>query len=409
SRAAELARTEAAYVHDLERLAGFLHHADVFYGHVQELATLHRAFSMRIQYMAAQPVSAQLFDTAFNGLEEAFEVYSRFCAELARSSVARSAADISALLMRPIQRLAQYPLLFQSIAAEMYSSYKEIQKAHQPLRAINSADLAMRRSKRVLRRANEATREATNEKNRANFFARVDMAPASLGRLLTSGTVSARTMHEFTMTEAFLFETRIVLCHALRQRPSRPSRIRRTLSALQLVSSSQTKPPKRQSASSSVSSATLHNDDYFRLPEIDTVTPPAGLLQSSHISLVTLRDPPRITFTSSPDVTIKEEDEEDEEEAPLDPLMLRLSLPTDAISQVCQTNEDNGTISLALQFLAFDSADETLLVMRQLTPEDAALWVRMLKRTVPLVPVSDDDNCLLVNPGFSQAVLGKHI
>ncbi|KAI7827276.1 hypothetical protein BX661DRAFT_25234 [Kickxella alabastrina] len=90
SRAAELARTEAAYVHDLERLAGFLHHADVFYGHVQELASLHRAFSMRIQYMAAQPVSAQLFDTAFNGLEEAFEVYSRFCAELARSSVARS-------------------------------------------------------------------------------------------------------------------------------------------------------------------------------------------------------------------------------------------------------------------------------------------------------------------------------
>ncbi|KAJ2359647.1 hypothetical protein IW150_007725, partial [Coemansia sp. RSA 2607] len=277
---------------------------------------------MRIQYLAAQPVENQLFDEAYEGLVDGFDAYSRFCAERVRSSPSRGTVDADSLLMRPVQRLAQYPLIFESIVAERSKVCSSTLFGEKPLRAVESANAAMRRSKRILRRANEATREALNEKHREDFFTRIDVPPPGLGPLLTSGIVSARTMDDFIDVEAFLFDTRLILCRTLKMRPARPSRVRRTLSALQLaIMTSPPKRPKRQSASSS-SSATLHGDELeFRLPEIDTVSPPAGLLLSSHVSLATLRDPPRIAFTSSPDVTIHEENEDMTDPEPsMDPL-----------------------------------------------------------------------------------------
>ncbi|KAJ2321051.1 hypothetical protein GGI00_006126 [Coemansia sp. RSA 2681] len=57
------------------------------------------------------------------------------------------------------------------------------------------------------------------------------------------------------------------------------------------------------------------------------------------------------------------------------------------------------------------SGAERVLVFRRLTQESASIWVRMLKRTVPLVPVEGENaaqnayHCLLVNPRFAKPVL----
>ncbi|KAJ2783064.1 Guanine nucleotide exchange factor for Cdc42p [Coemansia interrupta] len=411
SRAAELARTEIAYVHDLERLVTVLDRTDVLYGCAQNLAILHREFSMRVQYLAAQSAEHQLFNEAYEGLVDSFDAYSRFCAERVRSSPSRGTVDADSLLMRPVQRLAQYPLIFESIVAEHSKACSSAQFCEKPLRAAESANAAMQRSKRILRRANEATREALNEKHREDFFARIDVPPPGLGPLLTSGVVSARTMDDFLDVEAFLFDTRLILCRTLKMRPARPSRVRRTLSAMHLAMiSSPPKRPKRQSASSS-SSATLHGDELeFRLPEIDTVSPPAGLLLSSHVSLATLRDPPRIAFTSSPDVTIHEENEDMTEPEPsMDPLVIRSSLNIDSLVRVSQTAELGGTARLTMQFATVDGSSDTSVVFRHLNPESAALWLRMIKRALPLVAVEETSaHSTFANPGFSHALVSKY-
>ncbi|KAJ2637329.1 Guanine nucleotide exchange factor for Cdc42p [Coemansia sp. RSA 1286] len=411
SRAAELARTEAAYVHDLERLVEVLNHSDSLYAPAQSLAILHRELSMRMQYLAAQPTQVQLFDTVFDGLTDGFDAYLRFCAERVRGCASRGTVDVDSLLMRPVQRLAQYPLLFQSIVSALCDVCAALPASQQPIQAMASADAAMKRSKRILKRANEATREALNEKHRDDFYTRVDMPPPDLGRLLTRAVVSARLLHEFSEVEAYLFENRLVLCRALKARPARPSRVRRTLSALHLAMTSPAKKPKRQSASSS-SSATLHGDELeFRLPEIDTVTPPAGLLLSSHVSLATLRDPPRITFTSSPDVTIQEEEEtaEPDQEPSMDPLLVKISLDVNAVSKVSQISELGGTLRMAIQFMAADGSQDVAVSFRRLSPEDAGLWLRLLKRAVPLTAVEETPaRTFLVNHQLLQTAKSKH-
>ncbi|KAJ2877921.1 Guanine nucleotide exchange factor for Cdc42p [Coemansia asiatica] len=412
SRAAELARTEIAYVHDLERLVSALSRSDPLFEPAQNLVVLHRELSMRIQYLAAQPTQLQLFDAVFDGLNDKFDAYLRFCAERVRGCASRGTVDVDSLLMRPVQRLAQYPLLFQSIVSALCDVCTALPASQQPLQAMASADAAMKHCKQILNRANEATREALNEKLRDDFYARIDLPPPDLGRLLTRTVVSARLLQEFSEVEAYLFENRLVLCRALKQRPQRPSRVRRTLSALHLAMMSPAKKPKRQSASSS-SSATLHGDELeFRLPEIDTVTPQAGLLLSSHVSLATLRDPPRITFTSSPDVTIQEHEENNEpdQEPSMDPLVVKISLNTDAISKVSQVAELGGTLRIAIQFMAADRSQDTAVNFRRLSLDDAALWLRLLKRIVPLSTVEDTPaRTFLVNHRLLQTVKSKHV
>ncbi|KAJ1825724.1 Guanine nucleotide exchange factor for Cdc42p [Coemansia sp. RSA 2599] len=411
SRAAELARTEIAYVHDLERLVGVLSRSDPLYMPAQNLAVLHRELSMRIQYLAAQPTQQQMFDAVFDGLVDGFDAYLKFCAERVRGCASRGTVDVDSLLMRPVQRLAQYPLLFQSIVSALCDVCTALPASQHPVQAMASADAAMKRSKQILKRANEATREALNEKLRDDFYARVDIPPPDLGVLLTRTVVSARLLHEFSEVEAYLFDNRLVLCRALKMRPARPSRVRRTLSALHLAMLSPAKKPKRQSASSS-SSATLHGDELeFRLPEIDTVTPPAGLLLSSHVSLATLRDPPRITFTSSPDVTIQEQDEnpESDQEPSMDPLVVKISLNIDAISKVSQVSELGGTLRMAIQFMANDGTQDIAINFRRLSPEDAGLWLRLLRRTVPLTAVEETPaRTFLVNHQLLQTAKSKH-
>ncbi|KAJ2882171.1 Guanine nucleotide exchange factor for Cdc42p [Coemansia aciculifera] len=478
--AAELAQTEVAYMQDLEQLAGFAKRVRaqldcdgsdvdtvVIFGHVDQLLALHSKFSMRVQYLAGMPADQQFFDSIYDDLLGEFDVYSSFCASREHAQRAYAAAlpilkqincggldpvfDVTSLFMRPVQRLAQYPILFQSIVDALCDSCSSLslEDKNKRILVIKSMYRAMRHSKRILSRANEATREAINQVNCTSFFDRIDSSLASdlseqaVGRLMTSGKVSAKSTRDYEELEAYLFTGSLVLCKAVDPaQSSRSSMFRRTLSSLHMTikaSSMHTKLEDRRRSGSSVSSSTLHTrsptpDDCagecptpartnceFQLPTINTndspplISPPTKLL-SSYASLVSLRDKPSpiIRFTSSVDVTISESECHGQSKSRLTRLCAREQYPTGAISQISQVHELNGTVRLTIQVMMANGS-EKMLVFRRLTQETAAIWVRMLKRTVPLVPVEDENaaqnayHCLHVNPRFSKSVLGRNI
>ncbi|KAJ2743914.1 Guanine nucleotide exchange factor for Cdc42p [Coemansia sp. BCRC 34301] len=462
----ELAQTEVAYMQDLEQLAGYAKSvrsqldcdgSDIdtgaIFGHVDQLLALHRTFSMRVQYLAGMPTDQQFFGAIYDNLMADFDVYSSFCASRDHSGRAYHEAlpvlkqiscgvdpvfDVPSLFMRPIQRLAQYPLLFQSIVDALCDSCTFLTQEEQAKRVlvIKSMYAAMRHSKRVLSRANEAARETTNQANCADFFERVDnslaaqLSEEAVGRLMTSGRVSAKSSKDYEDLEAYLFANSLVLCKAMDPvQSSRSSRFRRTLSSLHMTIKSSSSlhtrlEDRRRSGSSSVSSSTLHTrsptPDYcaeFQLPTIETndspsliSPPPPSKLLNSYVSLVSLRDkpPPAIKFTSSVDVTIPDfECSAQASKHRVSRLYARERYPTSAISQTSQVHELNGTVRLTIQ-VRMASGVERILVFRRLTQESADIWVRMLRRAVPLVPSEDGDaaqnayHCLLVNPRFSK-------
>ncbi|KAJ1839763.1 Guanine nucleotide exchange factor for Cdc42p, partial [Coemansia sp. RSA 2708] len=346
--AAELARTEEAYVQDLERLVDLADAAralaaadvdvDAIFAHTHELLALHRQFSMRIQYIAAMPLAAQLLGAAYAGLDARFDVYSAFCARREQSQRALARAqpvlqqlggDVHALLLRPVQRLAQYPLLLQGIVDALCASCAALPPATQAARVhvVRSAYRALHASKQALTRANESTRAADNAAQHALLLARLDAPELAhgCGRLLTSGPVSAQTSAGFAPAEAFLFE-RALLVVAAADAP-RAARIRRTLDSLRA--------PSRRRRRRSADSASLpaHSPSPpraatgFRLPSIDAgcaltlASPPL----SSHASLATLRG---AEDCGEKAVTFAVEDCEKPEDDPKPRLALRARIDT---------------------------------------------------------------------------------
>ncbi|KAJ2489303.1 Guanine nucleotide exchange factor for Cdc42p [Coemansia sp. RSA 2050] len=467
----ELSQTEVAYMQDLEQLAGFAKRvraqldcegSDIdtmtIFAHIDQLLALHSKFSMRIQYLAGMPPDHQFFDAIYNDLFAEFDVYSGFCASREQAQRAYTAAlpilkqincggldpvfDVTSLFMRPVQRLAQYPILFQSIVDALCDSCASLslQEKAKRILVIKSMYRAMQHSKRILSRANEATREATNQANCTNFFDRVDSVSSDLseeavGRLMTSGKVSAKSTKDYEDLEAYLFTRTLVLCKAIGPaQSSRSSKFRRTLSSFHMTIRT-TSLHREDRRSSSVSSSTLHTrsptpdsgecpartNTEFQLPTINTndspplISPPTKLL-NSYASLVSLRDKPSplIKFTSSVDVTISGSECAAQPKNRLSRLCAREHYPTAAISQISQVHELSGTVRLTIQVMMANGS-ERMLVFRRLTQESAAIWVRMLKRIVPLVPVDDENaaqnayHCLHVNPRFSKSVLGRSI
>ncbi|KAJ2288820.1 Guanine nucleotide exchange factor for Cdc42p [Coemansia sp. RSA 353] len=397
-----------------------------------------------------------------------FDVYSRFCAsrECSQRAFARAVPvlklldseldaefDIPSLLIRPVQRLAQYPLLFQSIVDAMCEQCATMAPADQAehVHVVKAAYAAVDHSKHLLTRANETTREAVNETQQAQFAARLADAAdlQGLGRLLTSGPVSAQAGREFEDMEAYLFESTLVVCSASSTQGSRAARIRRTISSLHVTIKSPRRRDERRRSGSSVASSTLHSpvlggcspESGFQLPNIDAgcalslnsqanpLSSPANtplnsplsntplscstvnnLLASgtnplaSHSSLSTLRERPLVKFATL----------DTETDAALARLTVRERVPTSAISQVSQLSEVDGSLRLNIQAMLNDGSD-AMLVFRRLSREAAGVWTRMLQRAVPLVPVEEsvaranDNYCLLVNPRFAPLVLGRKI
>ncbi|KAI9502486.1 Dbl homology domain-containing protein [Coemansia spiralis] len=457
--AAELSRTEVAYMQDLERLMAFAAnvkaHVDsgsikvdtaTIFGHISDILALHLKFSMRIQYMAAVPVESQYFDALFAGLSEGFVVYSRFCASREHAQKAYRQAlpvlrqldctidpvfDVPSLFMRPVQRLAQYPMLFQSIADAICEN-AHLSQATQA-QVVKSAYSALRMSKRILRQANEATREALNETQYGEFFERLDIPLSShtqmgLGRLLLSSKVSALVSSDYLVDgrEAFLFENNLVLCKAgSPERESKTSRIKRTLSSLQIMRSPSLR-PKRESGSSA--SSTLHSPPLlasspeadglgeksalrstesteFQLPTIDTgyslTAPPCNpALLSSHASLTSLREKPMIRFTT--DVAC--------EDGIKTKLTVCEQIPTCAISRISVGAEAHGFARLTVQAMMVDGG-ELVMAFGQMSSEAAGVWTRMFRRAVSLVPADAcaDGTCVLVNPKFSESQQARHL
>ncbi|KAJ1773057.1 Guanine nucleotide exchange factor for Cdc42p [Coemansia sp. RSA 1813] len=510
--AAELSRTEVAYMQDLERLTTFAASvrahvacdkidASAIFGHIDGILALHHKLSMRIQYVAAMPVEAQFFDTIFVGLMGEFDVYSQFCAAREQSERAYRSAlpflkqmdcagidpefDVPSLFMRPVQRLAQYPILFQSIVDALCESCKHTGTVDHRVRAVKSAYAAVRHSKRILRRANEATREALNQVQCGEFFERLDIPLSSqtqLGRLLTTTSRVSTAIGGgigFDEREAFLFENSLVVCKVLSH--GRPSRIKRTLSSLQVSIRSPSlrfKPdgsPKRQSESSA-SSVTLHGSPVFArtpspdlsggtekqspgknsladpagfqlLPAIDmghspsliSPPPPSSInpaLLGSHASLLSLREKhmPTIRFTSTTDVNSSHSTQDtdfmipsiktslsESLAAPLSRLSVCEQISVRAITMVSVVGEPGGFMRLCIQ-ASDDGGVDSMVVFRQMSSETTALWVRMLKQAVRLVPVDDANvcatpgnpspsavGCLLVNPDVARSAYGRKI
>ncbi|KAI9471278.1 Guanine nucleotide exchange factor for Cdc42p [Coemansia sp. RSA 989] len=456
--AAELSRTEAAYVQDLERLVAYadsvgaqLDHFEVdlesIFGHIRGILDLHRKFSIRIQYLAAMPLHRQLLGAAYEGLD--FHVYSLFCAHRETSQRAFERAlpvlkqldmhadpefDIPSLFMRPVQRLAQYPILFQNIADAMCESCASMAPAEQAERVqvVKSAYAAMHRSKLALTQANETTREAINETQQAQFLARVAGSACTaqrLGKLLVSGPVSAQTKRDFEPVEAYLFETALVVC-ASGSTQSRAARIRRTISSLHvsMKSPSMRRREDRRRSGDSTTSSTLNSPvlsahspgaDSFRLPDIDAgcalslntapqtpPTPQPACNLGSYASLTTLRDPQlKLKFAEAAEADGAGRRAQ---------LAVRAQIPTEAISQVSQLSELDGSVQLTIQALLSDGAEATV-VFRALSRETAGVWIRMLGRAVSLQSVEDsaaqgnDNYILLVNPQYAPAVLGRRL
>ncbi|KAJ2450558.1 Guanine nucleotide exchange factor for Cdc42p [Coemansia sp. RSA 2336] len=461
--AAELSRTEVAYVQDLERLVAYadsvgaqLDHFEVdlesIFGHIRGILDLHRKFSIRIQYLAAMPLHRQLLGAAYEGLD--FHVYSLFCAHRETSQRAFERAlpvlkqldmpvdaefDIPSLFMRPVQRLAQYPILFQNIVDAMCESCASMAPAEQAERVqvVKSAYAAMHRSKLVLTQANETTREAINETQQAQFLARVagsECTAQRLGKLLVSGPVSAQTKRDFEPVEAYLFETTLVVCASSSPQGSRAARIRRTISSLHvsMKSPSMRRREDRRRSGDSATSSTLNSPvlsahspsaESFRLPDIDagcalslntapqSPSPPAPQALcnlGSYTSLTTLRDPQqqqKLKFAEAVETDAAGRRAQ---------LAVRAQIPTEAISQVSQLSELDGSVQLTVQALLNDGTEATV-TFRALSRETAGVWIRMLGRAVSLQSVEDsatqgnDNYILLVNPRYAPAVLGRKL
>ncbi|KAJ1718798.1 hypothetical protein LPJ61_006468 [Coemansia biformis] len=348
--------------------------------------------------------------------------------------------------MRPVQRLAQYPILFRSIADALDES---TMSASQKAPAVESACAALQQSRQILIRANETTREALNETQLVQFFARLDDPlggipdPQTFGRLLTSDKVLAQVGRSFEDLEGYLFEHMLVVCQA--DRVSKPSRMHRTISMLQMTikSPARSKREDRRRSGSSVSSSTLNSPNAlrarspvpdshspedklalptvgFQLPAIDTghsialdaPSPPSPMLTmpGSHVSLNTLRDRPSIRF--APSTPMELGDTDTSSRGCLPRLIVRVLVPTSAISQISQLSEVDGSFRLNIQAM-MDDGTPALIVFKQLSKEAAGIWLRMLQRAVHMVPVEEsvargnDNYSLLVNPKLSMAALGK--
>ncbi|KAJ2783127.1 Guanine nucleotide exchange factor for Cdc42p [Coemansia javaensis] len=476
--AAELARTEVAYVQDLERLVDYADAVaplvdacdvdlELIFGCMRRILALHRRFSARVQYLAAMPAERQLFDAAFDGLDGEFGVYAEFCATREHTQRAFDRAlpalqqldagldpvvDVPALFMRPVQRLAQYPILLQNMADALAEG--KMVAAHKDA-VVASARAALALSRRILTRANETTREATNESQFVQFFARLADQPLGglppprvFGRLLTSDRVTAQVGRCFEDLEAFLFENVLAVCQP--DRGARHSRIHRTISMLQMTKrrpssrghgsgnnsnggggSGSSKRKSRRGSASSASSSTLHSptvlrarspthdsslpDDKlpavgFQLPAIDaghelslssppqpqpprahSPAPSSAQPLASYTSLTTLRDRPLIRFAPAPAASIAA--------AAADPpakrcgaspprLLIRELIPASAISQVTQLSELDGSLRLTIQAVLNDGTPATL-AFKQLGKEGAGLWIRMLRRAADLAPVEE--------------------
>ncbi|KAJ1944379.1 Guanine nucleotide exchange factor for Cdc42p [Linderina macrospora] len=462
--AMELSRTEVAYVQDLERLKVGLHalvDIDTVFLHIDGLLALHRHLSMAVQYLAAQPLRDQLYGALYENMAD-FDIYCRYCSNRDASQAAYQeilpqlsqipddldpSFDLPALLLRPIQRLAQYPIMFQGIIDAAYedSMYMDEPELTEQMQSLPSIYTAIRRSKRTIARANEETRERQNERLCDEFFDRLEHPiPSSLtqtntGRLLTSGKLSVRVGVEYEEFEAFLFEHYLVLCAQAPKLERAPSRLHRTISNLHMSMRSmrvQVGGRRRSSSSASVMSSECPSSPEPQQPmtpvlrpapsflgskasnyssltafqplnlEIDTpATTPHSLL-SSHASLNTLRGHPMgLNFASSVNVA-SQEPEKRKVKSKKPGLVVRELVPTMCISQTCLINERHGVSRLTAQIVA--DGIERMFVIKMANRESESVWMTMLRRAVPLHTLESGSKSgkLYINPRFVEVVLG---
>ncbi|ORX70905.1 hypothetical protein DL89DRAFT_315642 [Linderina pennispora] len=470
--AMELSRTEVAYVQDLERLKAYsdtarkhlgLHASvdiDTIFLHVDALLALHRRLSMSIQYLAAQPLRDQLYGALYENMV-GFDVYCRYCSNRDASQASYqeilpllcqipddldASFDLPALLLRPIQRLAQYPIMFQGIVDAAYedSMYMDEPELTEQMQSLPSIYTAIRRSKRIITRANEETRERQNEGLHGEFFDRLEhpipagLIQPSTGRLLTSGKLSVRVGVEYEDFEAFLFQNHLVLCTQIQKLERAPSKLHRTISNLHMSmrsvraqvngrreslssmsvmssecpsspeSPQQMSPVLRPSKSLLGSKASDHSSvTAFQPLSLDirhTKDHPTQPFQQPCLTQYPARDTRMgLNFASSINVVSQESREAQAEEQESQGLLVREFIPTACISQACLINERHGVSKLTAQIVV--DGIERMFVITLANRESEGVWMTMLRRAVPLHMLESGSKSgkLYINPRFVSA------
>ncbi|KAH9486760.1 Rho guanine nucleotide exchange factor scd1 [Psilocybe cubensis] len=229
----EMLETERKYVQNLEVLQSFSNALSqgnivsqdtihLLFPNLNKLLNFQRKFLISLEFTAQLPLQVQRWGQLFLENEEEFSVYEPYCVNYKHATelmvdherdlssfnhILNAKSELPALLLKPIQRVCQYPLLLESLVKalppEVYEHHYEL------IRASESA-------KRIITKINEAQRRNENQEIVKDLAARV--ADWKGHHIENFGEL---VLHEsFTVTksdvdrnyEAFLFEKILILC-----------------------------------------------------------------------------------------------------------------------------------------------------------------------------------------------------
>ncbi|CAK5281493.1 unnamed protein product [Mycena citricolor] len=245
----ELVETERKYVQDLEvmqKYATALSQSNLIdqdtihllFPNLNKLLNFQRKFLIRFESNAELPWIDQRWGQLFVQAEEEFSVYEPYCANYTNASELMLAneqnlsalnhlinirGELPAFLIKPIQRVCKYPLLFNvtlSAARRSVTSadgFQELIKATSPAAYPYFDELkeGSEAAKRIADKINEAQRRAENEQTVKNLQSRVDDWKGhhleNFGELLLDDIFVVTKSDIDREYHVFLFE-KIILC-----------------------------------------------------------------------------------------------------------------------------------------------------------------------------------------------------
>ncbi|KAJ3156672.1 hypothetical protein HDU86_003896 [Geranomyces michiganensis] len=229
---AEMLNTERQYSTDLEKLQHYqreLQSQNIvprdmilqLFANLDELLDFQRRFLLQMEATLSLPPAEQRLGQLFIQNEQAFSVYIPFCGnyQLATTLAAENAAllsrcpemdpvrDFASYLIKPVQRVCKYPLLFNElIKFTDADKYPYMQELSDGLAAI----------KRVTDLVNEEKRQEENRRIKADVFERVEdwkgLNTSEFGNLLLSDKFPMNNGEAEKDFELFLFENILLCC-----------------------------------------------------------------------------------------------------------------------------------------------------------------------------------------------------
>uniref|UniRef100_A0A060T2M6 ARAD1A02662p n=1 Tax=Blastobotrys adeninivorans TaxID=409370 RepID=A0A060T2M6_BLAAD len=228
----ELVSTEQKYVHDLEVLIDYRNRVQkmglvsvdtlhALFPNLTNLVDFQRRLLVGIEHNASLPPEKQRFGVLFESLEDAFEVYKGYslhqhqACDLALEAAPRLAPlshvveptyELPAMLIKPIQRICKYPLLFRELIKATPEEWPYQSELYDGMESIERVTQSVNESKRKLDNA-ESVRDL---QERLRDWRGHNLA--DFGELLHEGVfpvVKAGLEREYHL---YLFENIILCC-----------------------------------------------------------------------------------------------------------------------------------------------------------------------------------------------------